>query len=179
MPFIVTEVSPAGAAEITDFDCRRPTSAADMEALRAAFRQWPVLCIREQHMSPAEQAAFARQWGPLERQDRAQHAGDLAAVEGAGAQRLPEGALPDDAPGGAIGQGGVDAQGAPLHARPGGPPRQRLEGAKELGAAIRVAGVVHGVHAEEDVLRPQHLGDRKSTRLNSSHIPLSRMPSSA
>lgn len=70
MPFIVTEVSPAGAAEITDFDCRRPTSAADMEALRAAFRQWPVLCIREQHMSPAEQAAFARQWGPLERQDR-------------------------------------------------------------------------------------------------------------
>ena len=25
----------------------------------------------------------------------------------------------------------------------------------------------------------EHLGDRKSTRLNSSHIPLSRMPSSA
>ena len=27
--------------------------------------------------------------------------------------------------------------------------------------------------------RPATLGDRKSTRLNSSHIPLSRMPSSA
>ena len=26
---------------------------------------------------------------------------------------------------------------------------------------------------------PRHLLDRKSTRLNSSHIPLSRMPSSA
>ena len=29
------------------------------------------------------------------------------------------------------------------------------------------------------VLTPQKPGDRKSTRLNSSHIPLSRMPSSA
>ena len=27
--------------------------------------------------------------------------------------------------------------------------------------------------------RDEHMGDRKSTRLNSSHIPLSRMPSSA
>ena len=29
------------------------------------------------------------------------------------------------------------------------------------------------------ILRPQDVPDRKSTRLNSSHIPLSRMPSSA
>ena len=30
-----------------------------------------------------------------------------------------------------------------------------------------------------DGLKPVHRRDRKSTRLNSSHIPLSRMPSSA
>src|ERR1051326_1609849 len=36
-----------------------------------------------------------------------------------------------------------------------------------------------GVLAARNVGRKVALGDRKSTRLNSSHIPLSRMPSSA
>ena len=39
-------------------------------------------------------------------------------------------------------------------------------------AGAQVAGIVHGSSSIKK-------GDRKSTRLNSSHIPLSRMPSSA
>ena len=44
----------------------------------------------------------------------------------------------------------------------------------------RRASLAYGI-AERDGLRCQYHGwkDRKSTRLNSSHIPLSRMPSSA
>ena len=36
---------------------------------------------------------------------------------------------------------------------------------------VESGSMMHGVNSE--------IGDRKSTRLNSSHIPLSRMPSSA
>jgi taurine dioxygenase len=70
MTFVVREVSPAGAAEVLGFDCRQKTGAEDLARLKQAFRDWPILCIRDQHVTPKEQAAFARQWGPLERQDR-------------------------------------------------------------------------------------------------------------
>ena len=70
MSFKVTEISPAGAAEISGLDCRVATPAADMQRLREAFREWPVLCIRGQTLTPKELATFSRQWGPLERQDR-------------------------------------------------------------------------------------------------------------
>ena len=39
-------------------------------------------------------------------------------------------------------------------------------------------GVGGGVDTNARIIA-KHMGDRKSTRLNSSHIPLSRMPSSA
>ena len=53
---------------------------------------------------------------------------------------------------------------------------------KDVGIPMR-----DGTRIYSDVFRPDHtdekvpaiLKDRKSTRLNSSHIPLSRMPSSA
>lgn len=70
MSFIVNEISASGAAEITGLDCRLPTSAEDMAQLRQAFRDWPVLCVRDQHLTPKQQATFSRQWGDLERQDR-------------------------------------------------------------------------------------------------------------
>jgi len=70
MAFEIREISAAGAAEITGFDCRKPTSPEDMARLKQAFCDWPVLCIRDQHLTPKEQAGFARQWGPLESQDR-------------------------------------------------------------------------------------------------------------
>ena len=46
---------------------------------------------------------------------------------------------------------------------------------KNVGTIDRVLRVVLGVV----LLVLVYAGDRKSTRLNSSHIPLSRMPSSA
>ena len=73
MTFIVREISPAGGAEILGLDCRVGASEADMAELRQAFRDWPVLCIRDQRLTPHQQAAFARQWGPLERQDRSSY----------------------------------------------------------------------------------------------------------
>ena len=39
--------------------------------------------------------------------------------------------------------------------------------------------LLESVEGGERVARYSFIGDRKSTRLNSSHIPLSRMPSSA
>ena len=41
------------------------------------------------------------------------------------------------------------------------------------------AGAGRGLRPSRRQVRPRGRGDRKSTRLNSSHIPLSRMPSSA
>ena len=51
-------------------------------------------------------------------------------------------------------------------------------------AALHVAMQVENLEKEierkkEELLELQAQSDRKSTRLNSSHIPLSRMPSSA
>ena len=40
------------------------------------------------------------------------------------------------------------------------------------------SNVFNGIQLEPD-LEPMHTGDRKSTRLNSSHMSESRMPSSA
>ncbi len=69
MPFTVNEVSPAGVAEILGFDCRTADDA-DFDRLRRTFQVYPIICIREQTLSPREQANFARRWGPLESQDR-------------------------------------------------------------------------------------------------------------
>lgn len=70
MSFVVTEISPAGAAEITGLDCEVPTSDADLRRLRETFREWPIMCIRGQHLTAKQLATFSRQWGPLEQQDR-------------------------------------------------------------------------------------------------------------
>lgn len=70
MPFTVTKLSDAGAAEVVGLDCSGPLAPADKVALWQAFLANPILCIRDQRLSPAEQAAFVRQYGPLEPQDR-------------------------------------------------------------------------------------------------------------
>ena len=44
----------------------------------------------------------------------------------------------------------------------------------ELAESIKEFGIVTPI-----ITRPKEDGDRKSTRLNSSHMPKSRMPSSA
>ena len=69
MPFTVNEISPAGAVEVVGYDCRSD-DAADFERLRQTFFAHPIVCIRNQSLSPCEQATFARRWGSLEGQDR-------------------------------------------------------------------------------------------------------------
>jgi taurine dioxygenase len=70
MPFTLTKLSDAGAAEVTGLECSEPLAPADKAALWQAFLANPILCIRDRHLSPAQQAAFVRQYGPLEPQDR-------------------------------------------------------------------------------------------------------------
>ena len=49
-----------------------------------------------------------------------------------------------------------------------------------MQAVIPKLTAKHAVFGVDNLVRyGERLGDRKSTRLNSSHIPLSRMPSSA
>jgi taurine dioxygenase len=66
----VTKLSDAGAAEITGLDCSQPLDRHTKKKLWAAFLENPILCIRDQRLTPAQQASFARQYGPLEAQDR-------------------------------------------------------------------------------------------------------------
>ena len=47
------------------------------------------------------------------------------------------------------------------------------------GTVHRITAIYRGTHNGTTALNGIGVGDRKSTRLNSSHIPLSRMPSSA
>jgi taurine dioxygenase len=70
MGFTLTPLSAAGAAEIAGLDCRHALDRQDAAALKQAFLDYPILCIRDQHLSAAEQAQFARGFGPLEGQDR-------------------------------------------------------------------------------------------------------------
>ncbi|MGE5538020.1 MAG: TauD/TfdA dioxygenase family protein [Gemmatimonas sp.] len=70
MSFTVNKLSDAGAAEILGLDCSKPLSSEDKQALWQTFLANPILCVRDQHLTPAQQAAFARQYGPLEAQDR-------------------------------------------------------------------------------------------------------------
>ena len=70
MPFTVNPLSSI-AAEIVGADCARPLPPADVEALRAALRLHPVVCLRDQTGLGARAFGdFARRLGPLERQDR-------------------------------------------------------------------------------------------------------------
>jgi taurine dioxygenase len=66
----VTKLSDTGAAEITDLDCSQSLDQGAQKKLWNAFLENPVLCIRDQHLSPAQQAVFTRQFGALEAQDR-------------------------------------------------------------------------------------------------------------
>ena len=59
----VRPVSGHTGADIVGVDLRRALSDADVATLRAALLQWKVIFFRDQHISPAEQAAFARRFG--------------------------------------------------------------------------------------------------------------------
>lgn len=69
MGFNVNILTPA-VAEITGMDCASRLSPEDLARLKALFRDYPIICVRDQTLDARQQGAFARQLGPLERQDR-------------------------------------------------------------------------------------------------------------
>lgn len=64
------EVHPLAAplgAEILGLDLRQPLSEDDFARLHSAHLEHHVLVFRDQHITPAQQVAFSRRWGQLQR----------------------------------------------------------------------------------------------------------------
>src|SRR5262245_45484895 len=59
----IRPLSRALGAEVTGIDLRKPLGAAAVEAIRAAFDQSIVLCIREQELSEDDQLRAASYFG--------------------------------------------------------------------------------------------------------------------
>jgi taurine dioxygenase len=55
-----------GGIEITGMDLSRPLSAADREAIMAAFRAHPILVFRGQHLTKEQQYDFTLNFGEIE-----------------------------------------------------------------------------------------------------------------
>src|SRR5215471_11196656 len=70
LPFTLNPLSATGAAEIIGLDCSAPLAPVTLAALKRAMLDHPVVAIRGQTLTPRQQAAFSRQLGPLEAQDR-------------------------------------------------------------------------------------------------------------
>ena len=73
MSFTVTQLADCGAAEVVGLDCSVPLEGSEFTALQEAFRRYPILVIRDQDLTPQQQGAFSRQFGPLEEQSRSPH----------------------------------------------------------------------------------------------------------
>lgn len=73
MTFTINKLSDTGAAEIVGLDCATPLDAGDRSELHRAFLENPILCVRDQKLTAKELAAFSRQFGPLEAQDRSRY----------------------------------------------------------------------------------------------------------
>ncbi|MDP2125504.1 MAG: TauD/TfdA family dioxygenase [Parvibaculum sp.] len=52
-------------AEVLGVDIARPSNS-DMEAIRAAYRDYGVIFFRDQKLTPEEHIAFARRWGDID-----------------------------------------------------------------------------------------------------------------
>jgi taurine dioxygenase len=72
--FELRPLGSVGAAEVIGIDGSRPLSPETLAAVEAAFREYPILAFRDQRLSPQQQAAFSRQFGELERDERLQFA---------------------------------------------------------------------------------------------------------
>jgi taurine dioxygenase len=63
------EVRPSGApigAELLGLDLARPLDAATFAAVNAAFERHSVVVFRDQRLTPEQQIAFSRRFGPLQ-----------------------------------------------------------------------------------------------------------------
>jgi taurine dioxygenase len=58
------------AGEVVGLDCAAPLDADTLAALKRTMLGFPVVAIRDQTLTAGQQAAFSRQLGPLETQDR-------------------------------------------------------------------------------------------------------------
>ena len=70
---VVKPLGDAGAAEVRGLDCSSPLSPEVLAALQATFLEYPILAIRDQVLTAKQQAAFSRQFGVLEPQERSQY----------------------------------------------------------------------------------------------------------
>ncbi len=59
-------------------------------------------------------------------------------------------------------QRSANAKAIAFHAGPGRHTSQILERPYEFGPAVRIAGIVEGIHADEDIGRPNHFGPCQS-----------------
>jgi taurine dioxygenase len=73
MNFTLNEISPAGAAEIVGLDCAQALDGPTVAAVEQAFRDHPILAIRDQQLSPRAQAEFSSLFGELEPQINTAH----------------------------------------------------------------------------------------------------------
>ena len=64
--FGLAPLTPLIGAVVEGVDLSRPLDAELAEQLNAALLEWKVLFFRDQEISGSQQAAFARNWGPLE-----------------------------------------------------------------------------------------------------------------
>jgi taurine dioxygenase len=69
MRFVVNRLSDT-AGEVVGLNCSGPLDAATLAALKRTMLDFPVVAIRDQTLTPPQQAAFSRLLGPLETQDR-------------------------------------------------------------------------------------------------------------
>ncbi len=62
----IAPLGTAAGAEVLGVDLSRPLDAATFAAIEAAFDKYGVLVIRDQHITPAQQLAFALRFGEIE-----------------------------------------------------------------------------------------------------------------
>ena len=70
MSFSVNRLSDTGAGEILGVDCAKPLDAGTIADLQRAMLDYPITVICDQALTVPQLAAFSRQIGPLEKQDR-------------------------------------------------------------------------------------------------------------
>lgn len=66
MPISICPLHPVIAAEVADFDCRKPLSRKEVAAIEAGMNQYAVLVFRDQNITDEQQIAFTRHFGELE-----------------------------------------------------------------------------------------------------------------
>jgi taurine dioxygenase len=64
-PIRLERLTPRIGAEICDMDLSQPLSEAQLQAVNDALLEHQVIFFRDQHLTPSQQKAFGRRFGPL------------------------------------------------------------------------------------------------------------------